>query len=218
MACSSVVLVLGDRPESWTFCTTFKYVFLDLDNCPVEFPPMITLISLSGGHDNSSTFPFNFSSLWSRPRKFLNFPCQMGFSICCFKSKHSSVSCHGFCGRDNTCSYCARWDLPSFFPATSRKDCPWLAWELFQAACSRAYIADSFLKTNLLSYCLNPSSLLFWPSLDEVPAQNDVGDPLLCALLFFSSWLLLHPLHSWNFGPNGRVQPWFEAFARRVYG
>ena len=47
MACSSVVLVLGDCLESWTFCTTFRYVFLDLDDCPVEFPPMITLISPS---------------------------------------------------------------------------------------------------------------------------------------------------------------------------
>ena len=54
---------------------------------------MITLISPSGGRDDSSIFPFNFSSLWSRPRKFLNFPYLMRFSICCFKSKHSSVSC-----------------------------------------------------------------------------------------------------------------------------
>ena len=93
MACSSVVLILGDRLESLTFCTTFRYVFLDLEDCPVKVPPMITLISLSEGHDDSSTFPFNFSSLWSCPRKFLNFPCLMRFSICYFKSKHSSVSC-----------------------------------------------------------------------------------------------------------------------------
>ena len=31
--------------------------------------------------------------LTSRPRKFLNFPCLIRFSIYCFKSKHSSVSC-----------------------------------------------------------------------------------------------------------------------------
>ena len=93
MACSSVVLVFGDRPESWTFCTTFKYVFLDLDDWLVESPPKIILISPSGGRDDSSTFAFNFSSLWSRPRKFLNFPCLMRFSICYFRSKHSSVSC-----------------------------------------------------------------------------------------------------------------------------
>ena len=93
MTCSSVILVLGDRPESWTFCTTFRYVFLDFEDCPVEVPPMITLISPSGGCDDSSTFPFNFSSLWSRPRKFLNFPCLMRFSIYYFKSKHSSMSC-----------------------------------------------------------------------------------------------------------------------------
>ena len=43
MACSFVVLVLGDRPESWTFCTTFRYVFLDLEDCPVEVPPMMAL-------------------------------------------------------------------------------------------------------------------------------------------------------------------------------
>ena len=93
MACSSVTLVFGDHLESWTFCTTFRYVFLDLEDCPIEVPPMITLISPSGGRDNSSSFPFNFSSLWSCPMKFLNFPCLMRFSIYCFKSKHSSVSC-----------------------------------------------------------------------------------------------------------------------------
>ena len=74
-------------------CTTFRYAFFDLDNWPVELPPMITLISPSDGRDDSSIFPFNFLSLWSRPRKFLNFPCLMRFSICCFKSKYSSVSC-----------------------------------------------------------------------------------------------------------------------------
>ena len=93
MACSSVTLILGDHPESWTFCTTFRYVFLDLEDCLIEVLPMITFISPSGGHDDSSSYPFNFSSLWSCPRKFLNFPCLMRFSICCFKSKHSSVSC-----------------------------------------------------------------------------------------------------------------------------
>ena len=93
IACSSVGLVFGDRPESWTFYTTFRYAFLDLDNWPSEPPPMITLISPSGDRDDSSTFPFNFSSLWSRPRKFLNFPCLIRFSICCFRSKHSFLSC-----------------------------------------------------------------------------------------------------------------------------
>ena len=93
IACSSVELALGDRPESWTLCTTFKYAFFDLDNWHVELSPMITLISPNGGRDDSSIFPFNFSSLWSRPRKFLNFPYLMRFSICCFKSKHSSISC-----------------------------------------------------------------------------------------------------------------------------
>ena len=79
MACSSVVLILGDCPESCTFCITFRYVFLDLEDFPVEVPLMITLISLSRGRDNSSTFPFNFSSLWSHPRKFLNFSYLMRY-------------------------------------------------------------------------------------------------------------------------------------------
>ena len=96
MACLSVVLILKDRPESWTFCITFSYVFLNLEDCPIEVHPMMTLISLSGGLDGSSNFAFNFSSLWSRSRKFLNFPCLKRFSICCFKSKHSSVSCPWF--------------------------------------------------------------------------------------------------------------------------
>ena len=81
------------RPESWMFYTTFRYVFLDLEDCPVEVPPTITLISPSGGRDCSSTFPFNFSSLWSHPIKCLNFPYLIRFSIRCFKLYHSSVSC-----------------------------------------------------------------------------------------------------------------------------
>ena len=93
IACSSVFISLGDRPESWTLCTTLRYAFLDLDEWPVELPPMITLISPSDGRDDSSTLPFNFSSLWSRPRKFFNFPCLIRFSICYFRSKHSTVSC-----------------------------------------------------------------------------------------------------------------------------
>ena len=62
IASSSTPLVLGDRPDSWTFYTTLRYVFLDLEDCPVEVPPIITLISPSG-RDDSSTLPFNFSSL-----------------------------------------------------------------------------------------------------------------------------------------------------------
>ena len=127
MAYSSVTFVFGDRLESWTFCITFRYVFLDLEDCLVEVPPMITLISPSGGHDGSSSFPFNFSSLWSRSRKFLNFPYLMRFSICCFKSKHLFGSCPWSLWKRQTCSYCACWDLFSFFPATSRMDHPWFA-------------------------------------------------------------------------------------------
>ena len=93
MVCSSVVLIFEDRPKSWTFCTTFRYVFLDFEDCPVEVSPMMTSISPSGGLDGSSNFAFNFSSLWSHLWKFLNFPCLMRFSIYCFKSKHSCVSC-----------------------------------------------------------------------------------------------------------------------------
>ena len=33
-----------------------------MEDCPTEVLPTITLISLNGGHDGSSTFPFNFSS------------------------------------------------------------------------------------------------------------------------------------------------------------
>ena len=108
MACSSAPLVLGGHPESWTFCTAFKYVFLDLEDCPTKVPPTITLISPSGSRDGSSTFPFNFSSLWSRPRKFLNFPYLIRFSIYCFKSKHLSVSC--------SCSLWKRCERPRQVP------------------------------------------------------------------------------------------------------
>ena len=62
IAGSSTPLVLGDRLDSWTFCTTLRYVFLDLEDCPVEVPPIITLNSPSG-RDDSSTLAFSFSSL-----------------------------------------------------------------------------------------------------------------------------------------------------------
>ena len=57
------LLVSYLRLESWTFYTTLRYVFLDLEDCPVEVSPMMTLISPSGGLDGSSNFAFNFSSL-----------------------------------------------------------------------------------------------------------------------------------------------------------
>ena len=125
IGCSSVDLALGDRPESWSLYTTFKYAFLDLDDWPVELPPMITLISPSGGRDDSSSFPFNFSSLWSPPRKLFSFPCLIRFSTCCFRLKHSSVSCPWSLWKRQYFSYCAYWDLPSFSLATSRMDHPW---------------------------------------------------------------------------------------------
>ena len=62
IAGTSTPLVLGDRPDSWTFYTTLRYVFLNLEDCPVEVTLIITLISPSG-RDNSSTLPFSFSSL-----------------------------------------------------------------------------------------------------------------------------------------------------------
>ena len=58
----SALLVIGDRLDGWMFCTTLRYVFLDLEDCPVEVPPIITLISPSG-RDDSSTLLFNFLSL-----------------------------------------------------------------------------------------------------------------------------------------------------------
>ena len=42
------LLVSYLRLESWTFYTTLRYVFLDLEDCLVEVPPMMTLISPSG--------------------------------------------------------------------------------------------------------------------------------------------------------------------------
>ena len=65
MACSSMVFVLEDRPKIWTFCNTFRYVFLDLEDCPVEVPPKMTLISLSGGLYGSSKGEFGSAFLKS---------------------------------------------------------------------------------------------------------------------------------------------------------
>ena len=154
---SSIPLVLGDRPESWTFCTTLRYVFFDLEDCPVEVPPMITLISPSGGHDDSSIFPFNFSFLWSLPTKYLNFP-YLNTRPC-----HA----HDLYGSDNIYSYCACWDLLSSSPATLRKGHLWFAWALDWVEHLRACSFDFFLKTSSSSYYLGLSYLPFVPSLDE---------------------------------------------------
>ena len=111
MVYSFVTLILGDRPESWTFCITFRYVFLDLEDCHVKVPPIITLISPSEGRDNSSSFPFNFSSLWSHPKKFLNFPCWWDSLSATSNQNTRLCHVHDLCGIGNTCSYCACWDL-----------------------------------------------------------------------------------------------------------
>ena len=59
----SIPLVFGDRLESWTFCTTLRYVFFDFEVYLAKVPLMMTLISLNGGLNDSSIFAFNFSSL-----------------------------------------------------------------------------------------------------------------------------------------------------------
>ena len=182
MVYSFVTLILGDRPESWTFCITFRYVFLDLEDCHVEVPPIITLISPSEGRDNSSSFPFNFSSLWSHPKKFLNFPCLMRFFIYYFKSKHSSVSC-AWSLWNRQYLFLLRLLGSSFIFFGYFKDGSSL---ICISTCSSAYIADSELK-NLHSYCLDLSSLLSGPSLDEDPAQDGAGDLLPFARLSSSS-------------------------------
>ena len=170
MACSSVTLVLGDRPESWTFCTTFRYVFLDLEDCLIEVPPMITFISPSGGHDDSSSFPFNFSSLWSCLMKFLNFPCLMRFFICCFKSKHSSVSCPWSLWKRQYLFLLHLLGSPFifFWPLQG-----WIILDLhehlFKWHDQGRILLTPVLK-NLLSCCLDLSFLLSGLSLDEDPA------------------------------------------------
>ena len=125
MAYLFATLYLRDHPKSWTFCTTFRYIFLDLEDCPIKVPHMITLISPSGGRDDSFSFPFTFSSLWSRLRKFLNFPYLWDSLSAASNQNTRLCHAHGLCGSGNTCSYCACWDLPSFFLATSRKGHPW---------------------------------------------------------------------------------------------
>ena len=120
MACSSVDLVLGNHPKSCMFCTTFRYVFLDLKDYPIEVPSMITLISPNRGCNDSSIFSFNFSSKeisqFSLPDEIFNMLLQI--------EKTRPCHAHGLYGNGNTCSYCACWDLPSFSLAISRKDRP----------------------------------------------------------------------------------------------
>ena len=72
---------------------------------------------------------------------------------------------YGLYGSDNTCSDCAYWGLPSFFPATLRKDRLWFALELAQAVCSMECNVD-FVWKGLLFY-LGLSYLPSVPSLDE---------------------------------------------------
>ena len=98
-----------------------------LEDCPINVPPMMPLISQSGGRDDFSSFPFNFSSLWSRPRKFHNFPYLMRFFIWCFKSKHSSVSCLWSLWKRQYLFLSRLLGSPFIFSAISRKDHPWFA-------------------------------------------------------------------------------------------
>jgi len=60
---SSAPSILGGCSKSRTFCTTFKYVFLDLDDRLAEIPPTLTLISPSRARDGSSNFPSLATSL-----------------------------------------------------------------------------------------------------------------------------------------------------------
>ena len=171
MACLSVNLVLGDHPKSWTFCTTFRYVFLDLEDCPVKVLPIITLISPSGGRDDSSIFPFNFSSLWSLPRKFLNFPYLMRFFICCFKSKHS------------------------FMP------CPWFLWKqqylFLLRMLGSPFIFSGHFKDGLSLICISTcSSGMFngvycWSRVEEIAFLLSLSFFLSCLGLFWTRTLLM---------------------------
>ena len=63
IAGSSTPLVLGDHPDSWTFYTTLRYVFLDLEDCPVEVSPIITLISPSG-RDVHEIYTIKYSHIY----------------------------------------------------------------------------------------------------------------------------------------------------------
>ena len=172
ITCSSVVLALGDRPESWTLCTTLRYAFFDLDDWPIELSPMITLISPSGCHDDSSALPFNFSSLWSRPRKLFNFPCLIRFSTYCFRSKHLSVSCPW-----------SQWKRQYLF-LLCLLGSPFIFSNHFKEGSSLICIMTCssgtfngvycwFRAERPASYCLGLSFPPSIPSLDEGPARND---------------------------------------------
>ena len=117
MAYSFMVLVLGDLPKSWTFCTTFRYVFLDLEDCPVEVPPMMAL----------PTFP-STSHLYNLVKgSFSTSLAWWDFLSIASNQNTRAYHAHGLCESGNTYSFCACWYLPSFFRATSRKDHPWFA-------------------------------------------------------------------------------------------
>ena len=160
IACSSVVLVLSDR--SWTFCTTFRYIFLDLGDWPAELPPIITLISPSGGCDDSY-LPFQLLILMLSSKEI----SQLSLSNKIFNQLFQIVT---FICIMPMVSMEAVILIP-ISPATSRKDHPWFAWELAQGACSMACIVDSMPK-GLPSCYLGHSYLPFIPSLDGDLARS----------------------------------------------
>ena len=167
-----MVLALGDHLESWTFCTTLRYAFLDLDDWPVELPSMITLISPSGGRDDSSALPFNFSSLWSRPRKLFNFPYLIRSSTCYFRSKHSSVSCPWSLWKRQYLFLLRLLGSPFIFSGHFKDGSSLICIRTYSSGTFNGVSIDSVLKGQT-SYYLGLSFPPSVPSLDEGPALID---------------------------------------------
>ena len=148
----------------------------------------MTLISPNGGRDDSSIFAFNFSSFWSLPTKCLNFPCLIRFSICCFKSKHSSMSCPWSLWKRQYLFLLRLLGSPFIFPGHFRDGSSLICMSTWSSGTFKGVNSDSLLG-GLPSYYPCLSYLPFVPSLDEDLVRSVMQDWFPSSQLSSSFWL-----------------------------
>lgn len=127
MAGLSILVALGGRPKFWMLCTILKYVFLAfLDDPTIVFPPMITLVSLSG-----ALFVQLINWVWG-PLAGFHHPWQIvvtsptWWGLRSVAWGHSTQRCHayGLDGSNNICSGAFCLDRPSAYLAGLTLCCP----------------------------------------------------------------------------------------------
>ena len=152
----------------------------------------------------------------SCPRKFLNFPCVMRFSIYCFKSKHSFVSCPWSLWKWQYLFLLRLLRSPFIFSCHFK--------EGSSLICIRTYSSGMF-KGVYCKFRTSGSVLLsqsffspVHPFFGRGPCSEwrERSVSILSTLFLFLAIIMSFAFI--NFGPNGQVRPWFEALSRKACG